>query len=88
MSAEALMDLSRTAVWTALVVGGPVMAVALIVGLAIGLFQALTSIQEMTLTFVPKIVAILLTLWLLGDFMATELGDFLKGPIVDALSHI
>lgn len=82
------MDLARMAVWVALMVGGPVMIVALVVGLAIGLFQALTSIQEMTLTFVPKIIAILIALWVLADFMATELGDFFEGPIADALSAI
>ena len=64
------------------------MAVALVVGLVIGPVQALTSIQEMTLTFVPKIVAILLALWILADFMATQLGDFFKGPIIDALATI
>ena len=88
MPADAMMDLARSAVWVSLVIGGPIMTIALVVGLVIGLFQALTSIQEMTLTFVPKIVAILLGLWLLGDFMATQLGDFFRGPIIDALTAI
>ena len=88
MPAEAVMDLARMAIWVALTVGGPIMIVALVVGLVIGLFQALTSIQEMTLTFVPKIIAILIALWVLADFMATEMGDFFKGPIADALAAI
>jgi len=88
MPADAMMDLARSAIWVALVIGGPIMTIALVVGLVIGLFQALTSIQEMTLTFVPKIVAIMLGLWLLGDFMATQLGDFFRGPIIDALAAI
>ena len=88
MSAEAIMDLARSAIWVTLMVGGPAMTVALVVGLVIGLFQALTSIQELTLTFVPKIVAILLTLWVLADFMAAQLGDFFQGEIIDALSAI
>lgn len=88
MPAEAIMDLARSAVWVALTVGGPVMVIALSVGLFIGLFQALTSIQEMTLTFIPKIIAILLSLWVFGDYMATKLGDFFKGTIIDALSAI
>lgn len=50
------------AIWAVLLAAGPVMAVALAVGLAIALFQALTQVQEMTLTFVPKIAAIFLTL--------------------------
>tara|TARA_R110002096_G_scaffold395444_3_gene590932 strand:+ start:2612 stop:2878 length:267 start_codon:yes stop_codon:yes gene_type:complete len=88
MSAEAIMDLARSAIWVTLMVGGPAMTVALVVGLVIGLFQALTSIQELTLTFVPKIVAILLTLWVMADFMAAQLGDFFQGEIIDALSAI
>ncbi len=88
MSAEAIMDLARSTILVALAIGGPAMAVALLVGLVIGLFQALTSIQEMTLTFVPKIVAILLSLWILGDYMATKLSDFSRGEVLDALSAI
>jgi flagellar biosynthetic protein FliQ len=88
MSAEAIMDLARSTIWVALSIGGPAMGIALVVGLVIGLFQALTSIQEMTLTFVPKIVAILLSLWVLGDYMATKLSDFFRGEVLDALSAI
>jgi flagellar biosynthetic protein FliQ len=88
MSAEAIMDLARSTILVALAIGGPAMGVALLVGLVIGLFQALTSIQEMTLTFVPKIVAILLSLWVLGDYMATKLSDFFHGEVLDALSAI
>ncbi|WGF87596.1 flagellar biosynthesis protein FliQ [Marinivivus vitaminiproducens] len=88
MSASAILDISRDAVWLVLVLGGPVMLVALVIGTIVGLFQALTSIQEMTLTFAPKLIAILATLWLLGDFVAAGLQDFLHGPILDALGRI
>lgn len=88
MSTSAILDISRDAVWLVLVLGGPIMLVALVIGTAVGLFQALTSIQEMTLTFAPKLIAILATLWLIGDFIASGLRDFLHGPILDALGRI
>ena len=71
-----VIDIGRDALWTLLVVGAPAMLVALLIGLAIALFQALTQIQEMTLTFVPKIIAIFLTLMLTLPFMFQTLSDF------------
>jgi len=60
-------------------IGAPTMMVALIVGLVISLFQALTQIQEMTLTFVPKIVAIVAALLLFMPFMLSSLTGFTQG---------
>jgi flagellar biosynthetic protein FliQ len=82
------IDILREAVWLTVVVGGPVMAVALVVGTAIGLFQALTAIQELTLTFAPKVLAILAAIWLLGDFMSRTLTEFLRGPLLTAMLGI
>lgn len=59
MSEQELIDLTRESIWLTIQISMPVMIVALVVGVAIGLLQALTQIQEMTLTFVPKILAIL-----------------------------
>lgn len=73
--AEAL-EVSRDAMWLLLKIGSPVMAVALVVGLAVSLFQALTQIQEMTLAFVPKIVAIFLSVMLFLPFMLKSLTTF------------
>ena len=70
------MDIGRDAIVVALKLGGPIMLLSLLVGLAISLFQALTQIQEMTLTYVPKIVAIMLALLLLMPFMLTTLQNF------------
>ncbi|MEM7169567.1 MAG: flagellar biosynthesis protein FliQ [Pseudomonadota bacterium] len=70
------IELGRDAVFIMLKISGPVMAMALIVGLAISLFQALTSVQEMTLTFVPKIVVIFVSIMLLLPFMLTSLSQF------------
>ena len=60
------------------VVAGPLLAAALIVGLVVAILQATTSIQEQTLTFVPKIAAILSMLALLGGFMFTSLGQYTR----------
>ena len=72
----AVQEVSRQAIWVMLKVGAPVMGVALLVGLVVSLLQALTQVQEMTLTFVPKIVAIFLTLLVATPFMLTTLVDF------------
>jgi flagellar biosynthetic protein FliQ len=72
----AVQEVSRQAIWVMLKVGAPVMGVALLVGLIVSLLQALTQVQEMTLTFVPKIVAIFLTLLVATPFMLTTLADF------------
>ena len=64
MGATEVFDILREGLWVALIVSLPVLGVALLVGIVIGLFQALTSIQEMTLTFVPKLAAILAVFWL------------------------
>jgi flagellar biosynthetic protein FliQ len=82
------IDVLREAVWLTVKLGGPVMAVALVVGTVIGLFQALTAIQELTLTFAPKVLAILAAIWLLGDFMAGTLTEFLRGPLMTAMLGI
>ncbi len=78
MNGADLMDVGRDAIYTLLVVASPVMGVALIVGLTIALIQALTQIQEMTLTFVPKIIAIFLSLLVLMPFMGASLQSFME----------
>lgn len=76
MNAVDALEIGRDAVWTMLKVGGPVLLLALIVGLVIALFQALTQMQEMTLSFVPKILVIFLSLVLLLPFMLSTLVEF------------
>ncbi|MEX2630685.1 MAG: flagellar biosynthesis protein FliQ [Tistlia sp.] len=76
MNAVDALEIGREAVWTMLKVGGPILLLALIVGLIIALFQALTQMQEMTLSFVPKIVVIFLSLILLLPFMLSSLVEF------------
>ncbi|POF28211.1 flagellar biosynthesis protein FliQ [Roseibium marinum] len=77
MTGGEVLDLAREAVWTMILVAGPIMAVGLLVGVVIALFQALTQIQEMTLVFVPKILAIFLTLLITLPFMSQLLQAFM-----------
>ncbi len=71
-----VQDVARQAIWVMLKVGAPMMIVALVVGLAVSLLQALTQIQEMTLTFVPKVLAMFLTLMVATPFMLATLIEF------------
>ncbi|PIE08355.1 MAG: flagellar biosynthetic protein FliQ [Rhodobacterales bacterium] len=79
-------DTLRGGLWTAVVISLPILSVALVVGLAVGLFQALTSIQEMTLTFVPKVGAILAVFWLSMGFMSETLVSYFQGTIVPLIA--
>lgn len=74
-SADAL-DISQTAIWTIIIASSPAVIVAMVVGIAISLLQALTQIQEVTLTFVPKIVAILLITSLTAPFVGSVIFTF------------
>ncbi|WP_374308443.1 flagellar biosynthesis protein FliQ [Dongia sp.] len=76
MDEAALLEIARDAVIVTLKVGAPIMLISLVVGLLISLFQALTQIQEATLTFVPKVVIVFVSLLLLAPFMLHALTDF------------
>ncbi len=84
MNGAEVLDIARDGIWTLLWVAGPLMLVALVVGVAISLIQALTQIQEMTLVFVPKIVAIFVALIVALPFM----GDLLQGYMGRIASRI
>ncbi len=77
-----LFDAVRHALWVSVIVSLPILAVALLTGLVIGLFQALTSIQEMTLTFVPKLAAIAVVFWMSMGFMTQTLVSFFDTRIL------
>jgi len=73
MTGPEVLDVARDAIMTLVIVAAPLMLVGLAVGVAISLFQALTQIQEMTLVFVPKILAMFVALLLMLPFMADSL---------------
>ncbi len=81
-------DTLRQGLWIAVIISMPILAVALLTGVAVGLFQALTSIQEMTLTFVPKLAAILLVFWASMDFMTSSLAAFFTHQIIPLIAGI
>ena len=70
------ITLSQNAIKITLILGGPVLLVGMVVGLIISLFQAVTQIQEMTLTFVPKIIAVMLTVLYLSSWMIAKMVDY------------
>lgn len=70
------LEIVQAAIWTVLVASTPAVAAAMFVGIGIALLQALTQVQEITLTFVPKIVAILLAMILTGPFVGAQISAF------------
>ena len=76
MTPDFVIDFCRRAMEMVLLLAMPMLAVGLVVGLAVSIFQATTSIQEMTLQFIPKILLISLTLVIVGPWMLQELTDF------------
>ena len=82
MTEGELMDVLREALWVGFLVALPILTVALIVGVGIGLFQALTSIQELTLTFVPKLGAIAIAYWITMGYMSEALVTLWRDRII------
>jgi len=81
MNATDAIDIAHETIIVALKLGAPVMLLALAVGLVISFFQALTQMQEMTLTFVPKVLVILLSLMVFLPFMMTTLTTFTESLV-------
>lgn len=86
MTESEIYDTLRQGLWISVQISAPLLAVALIAGLVIGLFQALTSVQEMTLTFVPKVGAMLVVFWVSMSFMTTTLVAFFTDTIVPRIA--
>lgn len=86
MDETVLYDALRQGLWVATLISVPVLGAALVAGVIVGLFQALTSIQEMTLTFVPKLGAIVIVYWISMSFMTATLVDFFQAEIVPLIA--
>jgi flagellar biosynthetic protein FliQ len=82
----AFYDVMREGLWISVVVSLPILAMALLAGLVVGLFQALTSIQEMTLTFVPKLGAIVIVFWVSMGFMSQSISAFFRGTLIPLIA--
>ena len=86
MDENLIFDLTRQALWIAVRMAAPLLIVALVTGVLIGLFQALTSVQEMTLTFVPKIGLMLVVFWVSMSFMTATLASFFGDQILPQIA--
>ena len=78
MDAGTVINIARQTIWVIVETAVPVLLVSMVVGLVISLFQTLTSIQEQTLTFVPKLIAILLTIMIIGSWMLNQITGFMN----------
>jgi flagellar biosynthesis protein FliQ len=78
MTGAEVLDIAREGIWVLIIISAPMMIVGLLIGVVIALFQALTQIQEMTLVFVPKIIAIFVTMLLTLPFMGAMMQGFMN----------
>ena len=72
-----VLDIARDAIYTIIICSAPVLLISLVVGLIVSIFQTVTSIQEQTLTFIPKIVAVFLGIMVFGSFMLTNITEYM-----------
>jgi flagellar biosynthetic protein FliQ len=79
MDQDTVVSIAQNALLTVIYVSGPLLLVSLIVGLAVSVFQATTQIQEATLSFIPKILTVILTVAVLGSWMLTMLIEYTEG---------
>jgi flagellar biosynthetic protein FliQ len=77
MTIETITQITTEAIYTVIITAAPVLLISLIVGLAVSIFQTVTSIQEQTLTFVPKILAIFIAIMALGQYMMNNMTSFM-----------
>ena len=87
MDFDSNISFLRTALWEILSISGPILGVALVIGLLVGIFQAATSINEMTLAFVPKVVLVFVAFGILAPYILTGLTDYF-GLIFDTRRSI
>ncbi len=78
MTQELVLTLMKNALWTTLLVAGPILVLGLVTGLLVGIFQAVTQIQEMTLTFIPKILVVALAMALFLPWMLNKMLSFTR----------
>ena len=78
ISESAVLDIARDAIYTIIITSAPLLLVSLIIGLIISIFQTVTSIQEQTLTFVPKILGVFVTMLICGSWMLNNMSSFIE----------
>lgn len=88
MSGDLVIQLGQQALWIVMIVSAPMLGLGLIVGLAVSVFQATTSIQEQTLAFIPKIIAVFVAILLFGPWMLRIMVEYLMNLLVNLPSYI
>ena len=83
MGPETVLDIGREALWLAILLAGPMLGAALAVGLFIGVIQAATQVQEMTLSFIPKLLSLVVVLFLVGPWMLRLIVTFSERLFLD-----
>ncbi|MBO5522600.1 MAG: flagellar biosynthesis protein FliQ [Roseburia sp.] len=77
MTEGQVLDIAREAIYTIIICSAPMLIISLVVGLIVSIFQTVTSIQEQTLTFVPKIIAVFVGMMIFGSWILTNLSEFM-----------
>ncbi len=88
MSGDLVIQLGQQALWVVLLVSAPMLGLGLIVGLLVSVFQATTSIQEQTLAFIPKIIAVFVAILIFGPWMLRIMVEYLTNLLVNLPSYI
>ena len=88
MTPETVIAIAEEGIWTVLIISGPLLLIALVVGLIVSIFQATTQIQEQTLAFVPKIVAVLIGLVIFGPWMLSHMTSYTSDILSNLIRYI
>ena len=88
MTAETVISIAERAVWVILMTSGPLLIIALVTGLSVSIFQATTQIQEQTLAFVPKIVAVLVGIIFFGPWMLSKVTEFASDIFENLIRYV
>ncbi|WP_026485906.1 flagellar biosynthesis protein FliQ [Caldanaerobius polysaccharolyticus] len=88
MDQAIVIDLARKAIYTALLIGGPIMLLSMLIGLIISVFQATTQIQEQSLTFIPKIAIVVIVLLIFGPWMMTVMTNYTQDLLLNIQRYI
>lgn len=88
MSGDLVIQLGQQALWIVIIVSAPMLGLGLLVGLAVSVFQATTSIQEQTLAFIPKIIAVFVAILLFGPWMLRIMVEYITNLLVNLPSYI
>ena len=88
MTPETVIAIAEDGIWAILIISGPLLVIALVVGLLVSIFQATTQIQEQTLAFVPKIVAVLLGIVFFGPWMLSHMISYTQEILANLIRYI